>query len=363
MKAHESEIFLNKNESRFLPSPRCMQILKNISYESFTTYSSMNLTKFNDLKDMLADFLSIPKDYLLLGNGAEELLKLVIYLCASKNEKILVADCSWWYYQKIAQDRNLSVVYCKLKDNETHYSFCFEEFYKTYQQHQPKLVLLASPNNPTGDTLSINTLEKILEATKNSVTIIDEAYWGYANLDNSYCFDLIKKYPQAIFIRSFSKFFSLPGVRMGYAICDKQQYEDVFHYSDRYLGYNKLSLDLCLAAIKDVDYYANINLYFKKIKNIFYEIFPAVSPITAYRSEANFVLFKFEPELRQYLEHTFFRHKYVISFINKNPLENFLRISLGNDAENQDIITLLQRAMRFYHKTHTKMALTFNPSP
>ena len=107
---------------------------------------------------------------------------------------------------------------------ETNDSFAydFEALKKMIDEEQPKIMLVASPNNPTGNGLTVDELEllaQMLPAT--SVMLVDEAYASYVTSDISYIKDMIERHPNIIFCRTLSKFYGLPGLRWGLGFVGK----------------------------------------------------------------------------------------------------------------------------------------------
>ena len=110
------------------------------------------------------------------------------------------------------------------------------------------MVLIASPNNPTGNSLTSEELDQILSfISPETVVVIDEAYASFANKDTSYIKPLLEKFPNLLIVRTLSKFYGLPGLRLGFAFMGTALTR-FLNYSTKYLGYNRFEIDRLLSA-------------------------------------------------------------------------------------------------------------------
>src|SRR5699024_7513635 len=112
------------------------------------------------------------------------------------------------------------------------------------------VLLIASPNNPTGNGLTPAELDALLaELPVTTIVLVDEAYASFVSTDTDYIKMLVDKYPNLIISRTLSKFYGLPGLRMGFGFMSKEL-ANFGKYSNKYLGYNRISEDIAIAALK-----------------------------------------------------------------------------------------------------------------
>ncbi|HRD69797.1 MAG TPA: aminotransferase class I/II-fold pyridoxal phosphate-dependent enzyme [Legionella sp.] len=340
--------YLNRNESQYDLSPRCKGIIDSLSPQMLTHYPQANpLYTPEVLLNKLSVFLDLPAHNLLLGNGSEDLLKTCIHKYLQRNEYLLTPECSWWYYDELVTEIKGHVCHFKTTEHDNYFSLDLDSFKEAYRQYNPTVVLLASPNNPTGHSIDAEVLEEILTLCKNSVVIVDEAYWGF-NSTRSYSYkNLMERHPNVLFIRSFSKFFGLAGVRMGYAISSDYFYE-LKNYMKRYLGYSSFGVALCIAALEDIDYFDAINQLFIKDKLDFYELFNSTSPIKAFQSDTNFILLRHAPDLYEPIKKTFDDGGYLLSYLRSGLLKDCVRITLGRPEQNREVLKLMLSVLHNY---------------
>lgn len=126
--------------------------------------------------------------------------------------------------------------------------------------YQPKILLVASPNNPTGNTLTAEEMERLVEMVpEDTVILVDEAYAAFVSTDSSYIKSLTEKHDNIVICRTLSKFYGLPGLRMGFGFVGKgKEMERFCKYANMYLGYDRLSEELAIAALKSDAHYRQI---------------------------------------------------------------------------------------------------------
>ena len=136
------------------------------------------------LSDRLATEYGVNEKNVILGYGGEDLLKQAVHCYVHKGDKIMIPSYSWWYYKKIADEvEGIKVEYPIVEGKDTFY-YDIEGMFRVYHKHKPKLVLISSPNNPTGNRLELNQLNQVLEVMRDTVVVLDEAYSLFFNGDN-----------------------------------------------------------------------------------------------------------------------------------------------------------------------------------
>ena len=207
---------------------------------------------------------------------------------------------------------------------------------------KPALVFLSSPNNPTGNSMSDDELAKVLDNLGDTTVALDEAYWAKGNQQR--VTKLVDKYDNLIVIRTFSKYFALAGIRIGYAAIGKNL-KPFYNMANRYLGYNLLSEKIALAALDSPDYYHDVSSKMETDKEIYYEELGNLPGFTVYRSDANFILVEIPVEIKETLN-TFLKERgIIIKFMNEEILKTHLRITIGTQDENQIVIDAIKNFM------------------
>lgn len=335
-------IYLDRNEHQYGPAPACFEALKNISSETLREYSRDYAQGIKSpLSLRLANEYGIEEKNVMLGFGGEDILKQTIHCYIHKGDKIMIPSYSWWYYKKIADEVEGIKIEYPIAEGEDSFYYDIEGMLNTYEQQKPKLVLISSPNNPTGNRLHPEQLNAVLEKMKDAVIVMDEAYTLFFSDDKSYIKEIIEKYPNVIVIRTFSKYYGLAGVRIGFALMGKN-HAQLNLFSARYLGYNRVSEAIALAALDSPEYYLDIRNKMAGDMEMFRKEFNALPGFKAYQSFANFILVKIPVEIKDSLKKYLTDRNMIVKFMAEDGLFNHIRISIGTQEQNRNLMQMIK---------------------
>ena len=150
--------YLDRNEFNFEPSELVKETIRNFDIGKLALYTRIyDEGKKSIFSVYLSELYGIPESQVLLGYGAEDLLKKAVHYFLSRGEskKMLIPKFSWWYYSSIAEEVDgVSMQYPLYEDGDT-YRYDFEALHRMVNEEKPALLLVASPNNPTGNALTI----------------------------------------------------------------------------------------------------------------------------------------------------------------------------------------------------------------
>lgn len=338
-------IYLDRNENNYGPSPKCFEVLKNADLTKLSYYTRAHEKGFKSiLIERLAKDLDVSREQILLGYGAEDLLKQAVQCFLSEGRSIMIPSYSWWYYKELASEANGSnIEYPIVVGNDTFY-YDVKKMLEMYEQQKPEMVLISSPNNPTGNSLKNDDLYKILQKMRETIVILDQAYLSYSNPIN--IAEVIKENPNLIVIRTFSKYYALAGMRIGYAIVGKNL-SALSTLMNRYLGYHRLSEMVALAALDSHDYYADLYDKMKADKELYFNELSKIPGFTPYKSDANFMLVGLPKEVMPELKSFLTEKGLIIKFMNEEVLNSHLRITIGTREENRMTIAAIKE---FFNK-------------
>lgn len=310
---------------------------------TFNEIKELNLNRYpdphqNDLRELISDYLKVPKENLFFGVGSDEIIDLLIRIfCEPGKNKIMIPEPTYGMYKVAADINNIPVVSVLLNDD---FQVDEEEINKNFTP-DIKIIFLCSPNNPTGNLLKEEDVLKICKKY-NSIIIIDEAYIDFA--ENFSLKNEVEIYPNLVVMRTFSKAWGLAGARLGYCIANEEIINILFRVKAPY-NINSLSRYAIKQALK------NKNLRDLYIKEILTEreklkkglsLLPGV--LNIFDSDANFLLIKCinaKTVLKKLAE----RNIVIRDRSTQPKLENCVRISVGTKEENKILLTALKEIL------------------
>ena len=314
--------YLDRNEFNFEPSEEVKETLKNFDYGKLCFYTRIyDQGKKSIFSVHLSELYNIDEKQILIGYGAEDLLKKSVhyFLTLGGSKTMLIPKYSWWYYKSIADEVHGTTLQYPVYEEGDTFHYDFDGIKKMVDELQPKILLVASPNNPTGNALTPDEMEYLVGMVPQStVLLVDEAYASFLSSDASYVKKLIEKHPNIIICRTLSKFYGLPGLRMGFGFIGQgEEMEHFAKYANMYLGYDRLSEDIAIAAMNSDAHYRKIAQVMQDARDMYTKELGALPGFKVYRSYANFILVKYPIELKDALQQEFANEYYKVKFMNE----------------------------------------------
>ena len=173
--------YLDRNEYNFEPAPQVVEALNEFDAAELCFYTRcFQDNKKSDLSQFIADHYGVKEENVILGYGGEDILKQAVHCflsLSSKSKKLLVSQFSWWYYQSIASEVDGITIQYPVIEKETSFCYDVDAIKRCIDAEDPAILLIASPNNPTGNTMSDEDIHSGLSyVPQDTLIIIDEAY-------------------------------------------------------------------------------------------------------------------------------------------------------------------------------------------
>lgn len=333
-------IYLDRNESYYGPAPACYDILKKANKKLLSWYTKSHTRGVKSiLSERLAQDFNIPENQVVLGYGAEDLLKQAVQCYLTRGSKLMIPSYSWWYYKELANEVDgINIEFPMMRGDDTFY-YDVDKMLELYKKENPEMVLISSPNNPTGNSIDQKDLFRILDNTKNSIVVFDEAYAYSGQQDNSK--ELLEKYPNLIIIRTFSKYYALAGVRIGYGFIGANL-SGMDKFTKRNLGYNRISEEIAIAALNSPEYYTEIAQRMDEDKEMIFNELNQLKGFQVFKSDANFMLVEIPEEIKDSLKAHLLENGLQIKFMNEELLNHHLRITLGKRKHNKRLVKAIK---------------------
>lgn len=293
--------------------------------------------EYADLKERIAKYAKVSADQVMVTNGSDHGIDVIFRTFVDKNDAIVMPVPTFPMFMQYAQMigcRVLTVPYEK-KD----FKFPLTEILRLIKSKNPKLVVVCNPNNPTGTVTSLKDIKIIVQKAPDSIFMIDEAYFEFSGISAT---TLIKKFPNVVIVRTFSKAFGLASLRIGYVIASEQHIEELMKVRGPY-AINMAAHVAAKAALDDIDdmktYVQEVTTKAKPLIETFFK----KNDIQFYKSGANFLLFK--PNNKKEVYEHFKRNDILVRPQRAVEIEDMLRVSIGTVKQMKRFIKVYSQLL------------------
>lgn len=299
--------------------------------------SQANVNRYPDpiskkLKERLAEYCNTIPSKLMVGNGSDELIHLLMCTFVDVGDYVLYPVPSFSMYKVYAQ---ISGANCKEINLQADYSYNIDALIDYNLKYNPKLTFLCTPNNPTGTVISRDDIKKLLDKS-NGLVVVDEAYYEFYGLT---VVDLVREYNNLVVLRTLSKAYGLAGLRVGYFISNEDIVNCVSLVKPPY-NVNSISQEIALSVINS-NVLQNRVEYILNERRFLLEELSKIDKIKVFPSNANFILIRIDNANYVYKRLIEFG-VLVRNFSNDPMLNNTLRITVGTRETNNYLIKCLK---------------------
>ena len=291
------------------------------------------------LREAISGFEQVNMEAILCGNGAAELFFAAVQ--AVRPQKALVTAPSFSEYEEALRSVGAEVEYYYLCEED---NFQIREDYVDKLSKEIDMIFLCNPNNPTGQIIDRDMLIKILDRCKkqNIIVILDECFLEFLDEPNRYeMSDLREEYPNLLIIKAFTKIFSMPGLRLGYAISSNQDTLEEMSWKLQQWNVSVPAQMAGVAALERPEEYIRQTREYVSGQREYMRNIMKMMGYVVFASKANYLFFKGRPGLeKEALEAGFL----IRDCQNYEGLsEGFYRIAVRTKEENERLITWLGR--------------------
>ncbi len=289
----------------------------------------------SELRRRLAAALSLPDGTaMMFGNGSDELIQIILMGLNKTSNVVMAPEPTFVMYRLLSSMMELDFVGVPLNKD---FSLDLAAMLDAIKTKQPAVIFFAWPNNPTGNAFDQAALEEIIKATSGLV-VIDEAYHAFAQKTMLSC---LKKYPNVVLMRTLSK-LGLAGLRLGMLFGAE---EWIAEFDKLRLPYNIGTLNQLSAnfIIQNLALLEQQAAQIRHDREAVFNTLVKIAGVEAWRSEANFILFRVSTKSADAV-HTQLKEKKILikNLHGTHPLlENCLRVTIGSDEENQAFLVAL----------------------
>lgn len=299
-----------------------------------------DITYFN-LKKAISKYENIKEDSIVLGNGAAE---VIFNICRGlKPKKACLIAPSFIEYEDALKSVDTKIDYYILKED-----FVINEDFLNNINNDLDIIFICNPNNPTGVLTSKDFLIKVLQKAVNTNTtvVVDESFLDFVENKNDYTtINEIDKFENLIVVKSLTKFFAFPGIRIGYGITNNQAYIEAINKSSISWNVNTLANFGAIKALSEKQYINDTILYIKKENEYLYNSLKEFKNINLYKGEVNFMFFKClkSIDLKEELIKKGILIRDCSNYIGLN--KGYYRVAVRKRCENEMLIKALKEVL------------------
>ena len=310
---------LNTNESPFPPSAFALRLAR----EAIADGELYPDPEYTALLDVAAEKFGLKRENLLFTNGSDEALSFAFAAYCSDSRAAVFADITYGFYEVFADYYGAKKRIIDLCED---FSIDPEDYYDA-----GGTVFIANPNAPTGRSLSLNDITKIVERNGKNIVVIDEAYIDFGGES---VLPLVNRFDNLLVVRTFSKSRSLAGARVGFAAANEAIIEDLkkVKYSLNPYNLSRMNAAAAMGALLDEEYFdanrkkiiAGRELMTKKLRETGFNVIP---------SSANFVFASLDGFGGKELYTALKEKGVLVRHFEKPRISPFIRITVGNDEQ------------------------------
>lgn len=318
------------------------ETVKNKIISEIEAYKNYPDDFCRELRNAIAQKENISEDWILCGNGAADMIYRLCY--AKRPKKALLLAPTFSEYEKALLQVGCKIDYYQLQEGQ---NFSIQEDFFSFLKEELDIVFLCNPNNPVGNIIPMPILERINDICKeNGIFLaIDECFMEFTEKKNS----MIKKIgenPHSCIIKAFTKTYAMAGIRLGYIICSDRNLLHKIKEAGAPWSVSIPAQKAGIAALKEKEYLLKTIAYLKEEREFLEKELKKLGCIV-FPSEANYILWKFEPLIGRDLYQKMLEKKILIrQCANYRGLgEHYYRICIGLHEENKCLLEQLEKCL------------------
>jgi histidinol-phosphate/aromatic aminotransferase/cobyric acid decarboxylase-like protein len=345
---HSPSVFELKNnlgvdinvDACFLCNPYAFNLfLEYFKQRDITEYIKYYPPQNKILSEILSKNIDINSEYLLIGNGAIQLIELIMREFQGKKKCVITPTFSTYYefdeenifFYKTDKENSFEI------EKKHLINFCIEK--------EIEVLVIVNPNNPTGSVINKKDLKSIIRELPRVSIIVDESFIDFYDITQSVEKEVYNN-RNLIVIRSLSKDFGIAGLRLGYAVCDPKMSDRIFSKYGLCWNINGLA-QIFLESMGLSDFQEKYKIVRQKYlseREKFYSNLQTLKKLKVYKSKANFFIVDCGKNINEVFSYLLFEKKIYTRILNdKLHLEDtFLRIACGTNEDNEKVFQALK---------------------
>ena len=321
-------IKLNTNENPYPPSPRVFAALRKAVKPSLRLYPE---PLSDSLRSVAAGVYGVKPENIIAGNGSDEILSILLRCFVGGGDRVAFPVPTYSLYDTLIA---IQEGVCATVDYPADFAVP-----DSLAGQNAALTFLCNPNSPSGTLVSLPEIEKLARSVAG-ILVVDEAYVDFADTEGASTIPWVRSFSNLVVLRTFSKSFSLAGMRIGLAIACEEIIAGMMKVKDSY-NLNRLSMVAATAALQDL---AWMTRNVRRIQHSRRKLTAGLKKLAyhVYPSHANFILAQKKGQNLQGVYEALKGRNILVRYFESPGLQDCLRITVGAPAE----INALLQAMK-----------------
>jgi histidinol-phosphate aminotransferase len=326
--AAQHVIKLDGNENPYGPSPKALEAIHN--ERAYHIYPDPDQTK---VRAALAEYVGVGAEHIVCGQGSDDLIDLIMRAVLAPGDAVINCPPTFGMYPFSAEIAGARVIDVPRRED-----FSLDVDAIIDAARGAKAIFLASPNNPTGNLLSEEEIERLLGL--ELLVVIDEAYVEFAGRERSSA-RLVREHGNLVTLRTFSKWAGLAGLRAGYGVMPVALADVLMRIKQPY-NLNVAAAVAMLAALEDRALLDERACKITGTRNKLLEMLEGIEWVRTYPSDANFVLCRLDGVDAIEVKERLASRGIFVRHFDTSMLRNHLRISVGLEDHNAIVVEALR---------------------
>ena len=328
---------LASNENPYGTSPKVVAKIESLAKNMYL-YPDDSMF---ELKEALANKFKLESKNVIIGSGSDQILEFCIHAKCKDKSNVLMAKTTFAMYEIYAKQVGANIIKTESSQHN------LKEFSKLYKKHGANVIFLCIPNNPLGECLDKDEVYDFLKTIdENTLVVVDGAYQEYASFKDEkkrICpKELIEKFPNAIYLGTFSKAYALGGMRVGYGLA-KEDIISTFYKIRAPFNITTLSLAAAIEALKDEEFVQDcIEKNFIEMKR--YEKYCQDNGFEYIPSYTNFITILLKNFISKNVAQKLLEKGMIVRDLTGYGL-NAIRITIGTNEQNTKLFKLLDEVL------------------
>ena len=307
--------------------------------EKSRSYPDINYT---NLRNKISDYIKVDSELIIPGNGATEIIYL---LMKSIKRRLAILNPTFSEYGRGAKLNNLEIIDFHLKE-ENNFSIDLDEIQKNMDKFDS--LFICNPNNPNGKVKDLNELLDLM-IENDKLLIVDETFMEFVGEEEKYSLiNKIEQTPNLFILKAVTKFFGMPGLRLGYGVTsNKQIINNIYEYKEPWT-INSFAENLSNYLFKDKEYINGSKDYYINERKFMLEELRKISRLKVYDTDTNFVLIKLDDDEANSLKLELFEKYNILirdasNFIGLD--KSYIRVAIKSHNDNKVLIESLRKIL------------------